>query len=256
MSGTPCTPQTSSHHQRTPSIMSASTTTIQSQTPNGLPKSRFPRLQECAHFHYEVSTVDIPRNFRVLMCRESDEKNSSNNGGNQNGYGINSLTSSTIAGLSNGSSHSGGNDNTVWFQLQVTSNDKKWNIYRTNENFKYLDKFLHDCIFDRKFSCLEEPVSFQTLINGDVMNSSATTFKNNKTPNSKSNVDSNAYRQIRNGLTNYLDRFCEIAFVNAINCGPILNWFEVILSFKYTFSLNIFSPPYSLGSELFPIETF
>ena len=88
---------------------------------------------------------------------------------------------------------------------------------------------MHDCIFDRKFSSLDEPVSFYTLgvANDGLLNGGATTFKNNKTPNSKSNVDSNAYRQIRNGLAGYLDRFCEIAFVNAINCGPILNWFEV-----------------------------
>ncbi len=223
MSGTPFTPQS---HQRTPSIMTASTTTIQSQTPSGLPKSRFPRLQECAHFHYEVSTIDIPRNFRVLMCRESDESNASGNSHNSS-YGISALTSSAVSGLSNGSTSNVGSDHTVWFQLQVTSNDKKWNIYRTNENFKYLDKFLHDCIFDRKFSNLEEPVSFFTLVNNDGVNCSATTFKNNKTPTSKSNIDSNAYRQIRNGLAVYLERFCEIAFVNAINCGPILNWFEV-----------------------------
>ena len=35
-------------------------------------KSRFPRLQECAHFHYEVSTVDLPKNFRVVMCADSE----------------------------------------------------------------------------------------------------------------------------------------------------------------------------------------
>ena len=57
---------------------------------------------------------------------------------------------------------------------------------------------------------------------------SSTFSKNNKTPNSKnSNVDQNAYRQVRNGLAVYLERLCEIAFVNAINCGPILNWFEI-----------------------------
>ena len=99
MTGTPLTPH--NQHQRTPSscIMSASTTTM-SGTPNSLPKSRFPRLQECAHFHYEVSTIDIPKNFRVIMCRETDDINKSNSSSSSSGY--NSLTASTMSGLSNG----------------------------------------------------------------------------------------------------------------------------------------------------------
>ena len=196
-----------------PSIMTSSTTTITSMAPSSIAscKSRFPRLQECAHFHYEVSTVDIPKNFRVLMCRENEDtaKNSNSTSASVN-YGLNA---SNAACMSNGGSNNAGSDSSVWFQLQVTSNEKKWNIYRTNENFKYLDKYLHDCIFDRKFSCLDEPVSFSSLIAND---------------NSSKKLDAAALKQVRTALASYLERFCEIAFINAINCGPILNWFEVI----------------------------
>ena len=69
-------------------------------------------------------------------------------------------SSSTNCLASNGAlpnNSSGPDSSNIWFHLQVTSNDKKWVINRTYENFRYLDKFLHDCIFDRKFSGLEEP---------------------------------------------------------------------------------------------------
>jgi len=157
---------------------SASTTNV-----GALGKSRFPRLQECAHFHYEVNTVDLPRNFKATMCSEND-------------------TNQEHKSSSNHSSSSTLNENT-WFHLQVTSNEKKWIIYRTYENFRYLDKFLHDCIFDRKFSTLDELRDLSQ---------------------SKSVC---SVKQTRQSLAVYLDRFSEIAFVNPINCGPILNWFEI-----------------------------
>ena len=155
-------------------------------------KSRFPRLQECAHFHYEVSTVDIPKNFEVIMCYDNNESSlgdssvsplSSTNAagpatssllGSGGGNGGSSVPKPTVNTGSNSSTNcltsgpnsngglapnnsSGPDSNNIWFHLQVTSHDKKWIINRTYENFRYLDKFLHDCIFDRKFSGLEEP---------------------------------------------------------------------------------------------------
>ncbi len=202
-------------------------------------KSRFPRLQECAHFHYEVSTVDIPKNFKIVLCAETESnENSKPNLNNNNTNNINStststsnnnninnnaLTSSTISALSNTNSiNSSAADSSFWFHLQVTSNDKKWIIYRTNENFKYLDKHLHDCIFDRKFSLLEEPVSISSLASGD-----SVSMYNNTSSKNKSKASEQVVKQLRQSMSNYLARFCEIAFINPINCGPILNWFEV-----------------------------
>ncbi|RNA32077.1 rho GTPase-activating 32 [Brachionus plicatilis] len=128
-------------------------------------KSRFPRLQECAHFHYEVNTVELAKNFKCVMYKPEWEQ-----------------------------------DDSAWLQLQVTSNDKKWIIYRSLDNFAYLDKHLHDCIFDRKFSLLDEPGHWPAE------------------PTKKHSTKL---------LNKYLERFGQIAFINPLNCGPILNWFEM-----------------------------
>ena len=64
-------------------------------------KSRFPRLQECAHFHYEVSTVDIPKNFKIILCAENDQTENCKPNLNNNTNINNTLTSSTVSTLSN-----------------------------------------------------------------------------------------------------------------------------------------------------------
>lgn len=146
-------------------------------------KSRFPRLQECAHFHYEVNTVDLAKNFKCVMySHESDSES-------------------------------------TWFQLQVTSNDKKWIIYRSLENFAYLDKHLHDCIFDRKFSLLDELGQLIDTPDSTLMTSSIISTSSKKSHTSN--------KHLIKILNNYLSRFGEIAFINPLNCGPILNWFEI-----------------------------
>jgi hypothetical protein len=40
------------------------------------------------------------------------------------------------------------------FLVKVLSNNKSWNVRRTFKNFRLLDRQLHKCIFDRKFSQL------------------------------------------------------------------------------------------------------
>jgi hypothetical protein len=117
-------------------------------------------------------------------------------------------------------------DNQIVFNIQVTSNDKKWILSRSLENFRYLDKHLHDCIFDRKFSCLQQ-IDF--------------------TDASVAQMNKEQIRKLKQQFAVYLTRFCEIAFINSINCGPILNWFEVSgtlvvanLSFCSYASFNLF----------------
>ena len=150
-------------------------------------KSRFPRLQECAHFHYEISTIDIPKNFDAFIRVDSSF----------NDYDTPTTSECNFKQLSDD------NDSSL-FHIQVTSNDKKWILSRTYENFRYLDKHLHDCIFDRKFSCLDE-----------IKKLDSQQFNKEQRKN---------YNTL---FAQYLKRFCEIAFINPINCGPILNWFEV-----------------------------
>ncbi|GIX72523.1 rho GTPase-activating protein 32 [Caerostris extrusa] len=43
-----------------------------------------------------------------------------------------------------------------WYSVQVTSNGKSWQIRRSLDNFQMLDRQLHRCVYDRKFSLLKE----------------------------------------------------------------------------------------------------
>jgi hypothetical protein len=43
-----------------------------------------------------------------------------------------------------------------WWHVAVTSQGKTWVLRRSYENFRMLDKQLHRCIYDRKFSGLQE----------------------------------------------------------------------------------------------------
>ena len=40
------------------------------------------------------------------------------------------------------------------FCVQVTSNSKTWVVRRSYENFEFLDRQAHKCVFDRKYSQL------------------------------------------------------------------------------------------------------
>ncbi|GAB6027398.1 hypothetical protein CHUAL_001672 [Chamberlinius hualienensis] len=90
-------------------------------------ESRFPKLNECAHFHYEFVELG-PVN--VCLLDEAQENSKL---------------------LANGALVKGNN-----FAVQVSSNGKSWVVRRSYENFHMLDQQLHQCIYDRKFSALKE----------------------------------------------------------------------------------------------------
>ncbi|XP_044740491.1 GTPase-activating protein CdGAPr isoform X2 [Chrysoperla carnea] len=94
---------------------------------------RFPKLQECAHFHYE----------RVQLC-PLQVSLQVNNG------------DISIHSLQHTSRGSDENPEEDWYTVQVTSNNECWLLQRTLENFVKLDSQLHQCIFDRKVSQLTE----------------------------------------------------------------------------------------------------
>lgn len=212
-------------------------------------KSRFPRLQECAHFHYEVSTVDLPKNFKVIMLGIDNSSTTTTLSPSESGGATNdthakpnvnststssNLPTSLSSSSTSSSSSSSNNGESYLFHVQVTANEKRWIIYRSYENFRYLDKYLHDCIFDRKFSALDELVSLSwppgsTLNDSGGAGAGGTISKASKKPatTTTSPATSDFLKQLRLTLAAYLTRFSEIAFVNPINCGPILNWFEV-----------------------------
>ncbi|TNN01710.1 hypothetical protein fugu_011092 [Takifugu bimaculatus] len=88
------------------------------------PRGHFPRLAECAHFHYE--TVDF---------------------GN--------VQSALVEGQSEGPK-AGTDSKEPLFLVQITCQGRNWLVKRSYEDFRVLDKHLHLCIYDRRYSELSE----------------------------------------------------------------------------------------------------
>ncbi|TRY87689.1 hypothetical protein DNTS_021036 [Danionella cerebrum] len=89
-----------------------------------LTKGHFPRLAECAHFHYE--NVDFGS---VQLSLTEDQTDLTHNG----------LDSKESVYL-----------------IQICCQGHKWTVRRSYEEFRVLDKHLHLCIYDRRFSQLPE----------------------------------------------------------------------------------------------------
>ncbi|XP_026293571.1 GTPase-activating protein CdGAPr isoform X2 [Frankliniella occidentalis] len=88
---------------------------------------RFPKLDECAHFHYEHVELGT---LQITVISDQD--------------------------LSLGSRLHGDDVENQSFAVQVASQGKSWLLRRTYQNFRSLDTQLHRCIYDRKFSALPE----------------------------------------------------------------------------------------------------
>ncbi|XP_055924438.1 uncharacterized protein LOC129956526 isoform X3 [Argiope bruennichi] len=139
---------------------------IKHLTRNSDATSRFPKLDECAHFHYD--NVELGP-IEVVLCDGDDRIEEKN---------------ACVGEL--------------WYSVQVTSNSKSWQIRRSLDNFQMLDRQLHRCVYDRKFSLLKEIAS---------------------QPQQPEDA-------VRTMLTQYLERFSQLAG-SLINCGPVLNWLEL-----------------------------
>ncbi|XP_014771246.1 uncharacterized protein LOC106869848 isoform X3 [Octopus bimaculoides] len=132
--------------------------------------TRFPKLEECAHFHYDF--VELGQ-LQLQLCEEDQENYH----------------------------HRGNEEGELQFMLRVMSKDKTWNIRRSYDNFRMLDKQLHKCIFDRRFSHLPEL-------------------------GSQSDISNITETEMQELLQKYLKRFSSIAG-SMIYCGSILNWLEM-----------------------------
>ncbi|XP_078593973.1 GTPase-activating protein CdGAPr-like isoform X2 [Branchiostoma floridae x Branchiostoma japonicum] len=132
---------------------------------------RFPKIEDCAHFHYEY--VDIGQ-LQVAMGDESPDSLKHN--------GVPEPHKDTL------------------YLVSVECQGKCWTVQHSYEDFRFLDKHLHSCIYDRKFSQLTE------LPKGEAM---------------KENIQ--AVKQV---LSRYLARLSQITG-NLLNCGPVLNWLEL-----------------------------
>ncbi|XP_044137687.1 rho GTPase-activating protein 32 isoform X4 [Bufo gargarizans] len=131
-------------------------------------KGHFPKLAECAHFHYE--NVDFGCIQLTLTEDQSDQ------------------------------SRNGCESKELVFLVQVACQGRSWIVKRSYEDFRVLDKHLHLCIYDRRFSQLSE------------------------LPRSDSVKDNPEL--VTQMLMAYLSRLSAIAG-NKINCGPALTWMEI-----------------------------
>ncbi|XP_054435425.1 rho GTPase-activating protein 32 [Pteronotus mesoamericanus] len=131
-------------------------------------KGHFPKMAECAHFHYE--NVE----FGSIQLSLSEE---------QNDITKNGCESKELVYL-----------------VHIACQGKSWIVKRSYEDFRVLDKHLHLCIYDRRFSQLSE------LPRSDALKDS---------PESVTQM-----------LIAYLSRLSAIAG-NKINCGPALTWMEI-----------------------------
>lgn len=139
-------------------------------------ETRFPRLDQCAHFHYEY--VELPPLTVTLVSEE-----------------LKPLSS----GCSSGSSEDTENRSLL---VQVSSLGRSWVLRRTYENFRFLDRQLHRCCYDRKFSHLPELPPEENLPGDD------------------------REAAVAGLLGEYVARLSEVAG-SLITCGPVLNWLEL-----------------------------
>ncbi|XP_010006401.1 PREDICTED: rho GTPase-activating protein 32 [Chaetura pelagica] len=131
-------------------------------------KGHFPKMAECAHFHYE--NVDFG-NIQLSLPEEQNEVT-------RNGCESKELV----------------------YLVQISCQGRSWIVKRSYEDFRVLDKHLHLCIYDRRFSQLSE------LPRSDALRDSP--------------------ELVTQMLMAYLSRLSAIAG-NKINCGPALTWMEI-----------------------------
>ncbi|KAG8199000.1 hypothetical protein JTE90_001799 [Oedothorax gibbosus] len=151
------------------------------RSPSSSGDTRFPKLDECAHFHYE--NVELGP-IKVLLCEKQSDP-------------CKSVLCSASANKENETDH-------LCFLVTVISNSKKWVVRRSYKNFVFLDTQLHRCVYDRKYSLLRELLN---LVHNEPK-------------------EENFEENIRILLSEYLERFSQLAG-SLINCGPVLNWFEL-----------------------------
>eukprot|EP00118_Oscarella_pearsei_P004790 m.20952 g.20952 ORF g.20952 m.20952 type:complete len:840 (+) comp28113_c0_seq2:181-2700(+) len=138
---------------------------------DGYGSTKFPRIEECAHFHYDQ--VNLGDDFWA------------------------ELTGGELVDES---------DENIFaaFSVTVTARECSWTFVRTYEDFQGLDRQLHRCVFDRRFSSL----------------------RSLKTETKDSKRVHGYVEEKLTQLTAYLSRLSSMA-ASLISCGPILNWFEI-----------------------------
>ncbi|KAL9930551.1 GTPase-activating protein CdGAPr isoform 1-T21 [Glossina fuscipes fuscipes] len=154
---------------------------------------RFPKLEECAHFHYERVQLG------PLTVRLVDDKSD---------LLTNSIASQSIGGDIASSTGTAGmgltslrpfSPSSCWFIIKVLPHrSDAFLIKRSFDNVQMLDEMLHRCVYDRKISGLRnlKEVEFKTE------------------------------EEVEYLVVKYLERFSKIAS-DSLTCGTILTWFQL-----------------------------
>ncbi|XP_065828499.1 rho GTPase-activating protein 33-like isoform X2 [Oscarella lobularis] len=137
---------------------------------DGYGSTKFPRIEECAHFHYDQVNLGEDFSADIVDADLVEEKKSV--------YAV--------------------------FSVKVIAGGSSWRVKRSYEDFQGLDRQLHRCVFDRRFTCL---------------------------PPLKSETDASQrvhgyIEEKRSQLSQYLTQLFSLS-CRMISCGPILNWFEI-----------------------------
>jgi len=159
---------------------------------------RFPKLDECAHFHYE--RVQLGQ-LRVRLIDDNNKRQQ------QEQQDLQNDTASSISSYTIGHNNTNNvlynnktiNINNYWFIIKVTAGrSDTFLIKRSLDNLKMLDELLHRCVYDRKISglrCLKD-------------------------------IDDEVDDCLENIVGMYLNRFTMIAS-DSITCGPVLTWLQL-----------------------------
>ncbi|OQV23783.1 Rho GTPase-activating protein 32 [Hypsibius exemplaris] len=155
--------------------------------------SRFPKLQECAHFHYD--RVELGQ-IQVMFMYEGPTAATSALG-NQNEEPASSK--GNVCGLGEEIAQT----RDFFMTLSVSSNGKTFLIRRTYRNLRKFDRQLHKCVHDRQLSGLAElpKLDFDT-------------------------VSAEHLERLKADVVAYLARFSQLTG-NFINCAPVLSWLEL-----------------------------
>ncbi|KAH8376724.1 hypothetical protein KR093_001067 [Drosophila rubida] len=151
---------------------------------------RFPKLEECAHFHYE--RVQLGALSVQLLDDKSEQLGSS-------------IASQSIGGeLAHSSLRSSGfAPESCWFIIRVTPQRcEPFLIKRSYENMQMLDEMLHRCVYDRKISGLRNMCELDA------------------------ETELQSEQEVEYAVAKYLERFSKIAS-DSLTCGTILTWLQL-----------------------------
>ncbi|KPJ17437.1 GTPase-activating protein CdGAPr [Papilio machaon] len=168
---------------------------LHDESPPPVPSCRFPKLEECAHFHYErVSLGGL--SIQTVPCEEQCEDNDPSEGW---------ICLRVRSHVSGGEQESGGGAGAAagagephsWSEPAGLS---EWTLTRSRDNFLQLDDMLHRCIYDRKVSGLP-----------------------NLSEEVGAGCEETRYQQLIGDYVHHLSIIAD----DSINCGPVLNWLQM-----------------------------